>query len=318
MTWDMTSTSYQASDVAVDVSIGDIWTGASVTFKRAIHYLNPASGRMELPTQIAAIRADPVGGGGTVAGVVLLPVIGAICPLGATWETVALLRTIDCSSQSPGILASLRYSTRYFYGVPKGIAIGADFDLSDAADLPEGNYLPAQAVPILANRATKFYRDDPGMTSPSSSLDKSAADIAGISKIRDVDVTQIGIRVRLIYDAEDADTVGVIGTMRAAMGTRNLYSFLGFDAGTLLCRGGSVAHIEHEFWEVVFDFIFDEYFGHAQEPQLAVDGRPLGGATYTDVRWVREARSTADFNDLFSATDIGKCYKFQCFKGYWR
>lgn len=264
------------------------------------------------PGDINQILAD------TSAGGPVIPSIADPYGVGTSWQDSCLLRSINWSQEGTAAVADLEWTTRYFYAdAAKGMASNVEA-IGSATTLGAGLFLPAQVVPVIKTRSTKLLRDNPSMTGPNSANDKTGSDIGGIVKRTNSDVVQVGLRMRLIIDAESLSIDAVTGIVQAYAGKKNSGAFLGYGAGNLICGGGSVNHLENEFWEVVMEYLYDEYFHHSQEAEIGADGRPLmNGSNYSNVQWVRQARGAVNFNDIWPAGDLGKSYKYQCFAGKW-
>lgn len=318
----ISSADYRAHLVDTNVSQGDIWGEHTIVEQYRIEKLpdagpppsfSPISSREGI-----AILADTGGPGG--AGVI--PGIGEPFQngTGTSWMDSALVRSIDWQYSPKGstIGATVRYSTRYFYADDaKGLA-RTEEDLTNATTLAAGLYLPAMVIPVFKTRSSKIYRDDPGMTGPNASVDLASSDIGGVAKQRSVDVKQVGLKLRMYIDSTSTSVDDLTGIISQYMGMRNSDPFLGYGARNLVCDGGALNHLEHEMYEVVMDYTYDEWFGHSQLPILDSDGRPKGAASnYGDIRWAREVRGEVDFNDIWASGALGESYKYQAFKGVW-
>jgi hypothetical protein len=164
----------------------------------------------------------------------------------------------------------------------------------------------------------KLYRDDPGVTPVDENIDLSSTDINGVPKNKDMQVRQVGVRLRMYIDSTSTDIVTLDTTLQAYLGTKNNDDFLGYSPGKLVCEGASINHLENEFYELVIDYLYDELYHNSQVPQLGTDGRPkMNGSNYADVRWARDARSGVAYNDLWASGALGESYKYQAYKGVW-
>ena len=179
-----------------------------------------------------------------------------------------------------------------------------------------------------SEKVVKLYRDNPSMTGPSPGLDISTADIGGSEKLIDQDVRQVGMKLRLVFDCyatpilASSAVTGMLDKVTSLLGTKNQYTFLGYGAGNLVATGASINHLEGEFYELVLETLYDEYFHHSQFAVNASDGRPdmttSGGVgKYKTVYWARPVRTQADFNSIWPANDIGKNQKYQAYTGRW-
>lgn len=317
----ISSDKYIANLVSVQASQGDIWEVHTITERYVIEKRDQGTPPVYTPVSgadIVDILADTTGPGG--AGVI--PGIGEPYNAGSgtSWMDSALVRRINWTLDPKGktLQATVEYSTRYFYSDDaKGLA-AAEEDLTNATTLSAGLFLPASFTPIFRTRSMKLYRDDPGVTPVDEAVDLSSSDIGGVAKNKDMQVRQVGVRIRFYADATATDMVYLDTTLQAYLGTKNNADFMGYSAGKLVCEGASINHLENEFYEIVIDYLYDELYHNSQVPQLGTDGRPkMNGSNYADVRWARDARSGVNYNDIFPATDLGKSYKYQMHKGVW-
>lgn len=308
-----TSAKFQAFRRRCTISQGDIFDVHTIAEQWIVKSVGstPAA-PIAFPADINQILSDTSSGGPVI------PSIGYPYGTGTSWQDSCRLRSINWSQEGTSAVADLQWSTRYFYtDVAKGLAPNVEA-IGNATVLAAGLFLPAQAVPVIRTRSTKLLRDNPGMTGPNASNDKTGNDIGGIVKRTNADAVQVGIRMRLIIDAESLSIDAVTGIVQAYAGKKNSHAFMGYGVGNLICGGGSVNHLENEFWEVVMEYLYDEYFHHSQEAEIGADGRPLmNGTNYANVQWVRQARGAVNFNDIFPTGDLGESYKYQCFAGKW-
>jgi hypothetical protein len=312
------SAKYKSRCIRSDVVQGGIWDVHRIT--EVWHCESATAGTPLLPSVDGMnILAD------TSTGGPVLPNIGDAYTIpggtGTKWVETALLRSINWAKSSIGLNATLEYTTRYFQTNASGDARGlakTEEVFANATNLAAGLFLPAQVVPVMRTRSAKLLRDNPGMTGPPVASDKSGADIGGIAKQCDTDVCQVGMRLRIIIDSESQSIDATTGVLQQYVGKRNLNAFLGYGAQNLVCTSASLNHLEDEYWEVVLEYLFDQYYHHSQEAQRGTDGRPLmSGTNFANVQWVRANRSEVDFNDIWPVGDLGKSLKYQCFAGRW-
>ena len=315
------SAKYKASCIRCEVTQGGIWDIHRIN--ETWHCESATAGTSLLPVIDGLnILKDTSSGGPVIQSIADAYTIPA--GTGTQWVETALLRSISWSKSGIGLNANLEYTTRYFQTYAAGDARGLASDkesLADATSLNPGLFLPCQVVPVMRTRSAKTLRDNPGMTGPNASNDRSTADIGGIAKKTDIDVCQVGMRLRMIIDAESQSIDTTTGVILAYVGKRNSGAFLGYGARNLVCTTGALNHLEDEYWEVVLEYLFDQYFHQSQEAQLASDGKPLmsgSPANYADVRWVRASRDEVNFNAIWPSGDLGKSYKYQAFAGrFW-
>jgi hypothetical protein len=314
-----TGTLYTANRISLEKAQADIWGASRITERWHIQSVTPTTAvNFE---DINAIYNDPVGGG------FLLPRVGFpyVPPTGSglTWEESCLVRSIDWAKAGLGLVATITYTTRYFEtkaGTARGLAADKD-NLTDATTLSNPQLLlGCMMMPTIRTRAIKAYRIDgsSALTAPDPAVDRSVADIGGIQVVTEIDVRQINYKLRMYIDADSISTRDVATFAGAYVGHRNSDTFFGNAPNTMICDGVAINHLEGEYWELVIDYLYDEYSFHSQEPALAPDGKPLViTGKYSDVRWVREKRSALAFNDIWPVGDLGKSLKFQAWKGSW-
>lgn len=321
MSFEKSTTNWEGSRIACEMSEGSIGEASTIVERWMVHRkrsLGAGFTPANIPYDVDAMRADGVNP--------VIPRIGTAYPTapGATWEDACGLRNVSFSSAPRGMIATLQYSTRYFYATnAKGIAQTTE-SLASATTLPAGLYLPCKVLSTVRNRSVLAYRSNPGMTSASAALDASTSDIGGAAlgggRGQQIEVKQVVLKLRMTIDCEigGQDVDAITGIIQQYGGKKNSAQFLGYGAGQLVCEGGSLNHLEHEFYELVMDYLYDEWYHHEQVPQTGADGRPLMAANApSDVRFRRLARTGVDFNQIFPVSDLGRSYKYQAFKGTW-
>lgn len=214
------------------------------------------------------------------------------------------------------------------------------------------NILPASIEYSTGLRATRIWRykgDSTNWTPPPSAdqnglLDDSIIDIGGIYADTgttdgiDATVSQVKVRLRILRDAYAAPmedqwkrdipdpndpnatiSVGLyqyVGKMFWKDGTTQ---FLGFDEGTIYCESVTMVKVDGtEYYEVIMDFVWDEFNHHSQQPQMEPWGevRVAGDPPQVvDVFWKRQGREPYDFNLLLA----GEPQELRDYisRGYW-
>jgi hypothetical protein len=198
------------------------------------------------------------------------------------------------------------------------------------------NYLPASLEYQASLRAMKVWKtgwttQPPTVagTSPYAPVNETSADIGGttvkdIANGLEVQVPQTRVRLRFIRDSsvtkmEDQWTVvkDYIGRIHAPTSTGTGAKFFNFDPGTIYCEGVSMVKLDHEYYEVIFDFLWDAYSHHEQVVDVEAWGDPkLQGNTLNleRVDWRRIPRTAVDFNNIFSTEpELKKIVA----RGYW-
>lgn len=313
------STLYKSWRLSYDLSIGDIWDIHKLTEK---WHVERVDGNPLKPNDVPGILFE-LGAGAPVIPDIGDPYVFPTGGLGTTLMESMLVRSHQWGQpDGKGITVTVNYETRYFEAnAAKGIT---GYDPSAGVILARQLFLPCELLPIFMSRNTRLYRD-PVTTAPPAGLDITAADIGGTAKDIDVDVKQIGLKLRLIVDANSLPiagypvlTNGLVGVISAYLGKKNSVSFFNFPAGSLVCSGATINHLESEFYEVAMEYLYDEYFHHSQYAVKATDGRPeMNGTNTATVYWTRPVRGAVNFDDIFPAGDLGKSQRYQACAGRW-
>ena len=167
--------------------------------------------------------------------------------------------------------------------------------------------LPVRTEFNARTRTLQLYRSG-WTTNPPAALNGTAADIGGAAIVNQdqgsaTQVSQVAIRLRATQDATATSIIDAATTLSNYIGKTNNDTFLGCVPYSLVCEGVSVVPKNGEFYEVIFEFLFDQWYHHEQVPVLAADGRPLRttAGELSDVRWRRLARTAAPFNNIWAA-----------------
>jgi len=250
----------------------------------------------------------------------VLPEIGTpfpdTSPPSARWQTYALCRSHNAGKQDMIMDVRVVYDTYYHWlNDPKGNNAGSVVTLADGA------YLPARAIYSVKTRQSNLWRavgTAPSATSDSVTMTSGAYVSTGPTPIK-VDVASVSIRVQLVVDAESQPNTTTATAIAGYIGKRNSDVFLGYPIGSLVCVGGSLSHLEYEFYTVTLEYEYDEYYEHNQVCATDASGKvALTGGNPTTVYWKRPTRSTANFNDLWPAGNQGYLSRYLCENGrYW-
>lgn len=202
---------------------------------------------------------------------------------------------------------------------------------------PIKNFLPASIEYSSSVRAAKLYRTgwttQPPTVDGTSYLpvDTTVADIGGTSARNpkegiDSFCSQVNFKLRLMRDATLAPMAAqwtvvkdYIGKIHASTTSGSAVApFFNFPAGTIICESVSMTKIEGtEYYEVVFNFLWDEFAFHDQVPELEAwgDVRMTGSPpTLYRVDWQRKKFSGVNFNNILTAeADLKAIIE----KGYW-
>lgn len=313
------STAYRSWVTSYELNIGDIWDIHRLTEK---WHVERVDGQALKPNDVANIIFE-LGAGAPVIPDIGDPYQFPTGGLGTTLMESMLVRSHQWGQpDGKGINVTVNYETRYFEAnAAKGIT---GYDPSAGTILSRQLILPCELLPIFMSRNTRLYRD-PVTTAPPAGLDITAADIGGTAKDVDVDVKQIGLKLRLVVDSNSLPiagypvlTNGLVGVISAYLGKKNSVSFFNFAAGSLVCSGATINHLESEFYEVAMEYLYDEYFHHSQYAVKASDGRvEMDNANPKTVYWTRPVRGAVNFDDIFPAGDLGKSQRYQACAGRW-
>lgn len=225
---------------------------------------------------------------------------------GASWEQFAVCRSYSISQVSGKLIKiSMHFSTMYFV------------DPTSSSSLRY--QLPAMSEYTARQRTTKVYRTGWSVVPPpasNASADIGGTNVVGGSTAIDMLVPQISIRVRATQDSSVTSMLQVT-TLANYMGKLNSVAFMGAAIGTVLCEGVSVSKTGAgtEYYEVIFEFLYDFWAHHEQVPTCEPTGRPLQGSTGpSEVKWKRVGRDSANFNAIYSGDAV---LQSLIEKGYW-
>ena len=230
-------------------------------------------------------------------------------PAGMSWQQFARYRghTLTYAEDRKSVVARMRWSTMYVTD-----------PTSDGTMLYA---LPSQVEYVARTRMSKIYRTGWSVSPPAgsdASADIGGTAIAGGFQGTDFPVGQVAIRMRFLQDASATSMIDAATVLTNYMGTRNSTSFAGCASGSLICEGVSVAKTGNgmEYYEVIFEFLYDRYYHHEQVPTFAEDGNPKMNASVgpAEVKWKRMPRDYADFNDIYAGDTQLKVITE---KGYW-
>ena len=226
---------------------------------------------------------------------------------GKSWEQFAVCRSYSLSQVSGKLIkVSMHFSTLYFV---------------DPTSTTTLRYqLPAMSEYTARQRTTKVYRTG-WTTPPPPTLNVSASEIGGTNVVGgstaiDMLVPQVSIRVRATQDSSVTSMLQAT-TLANYMGKLNSVAFMGAPIATVLCEGVSVSKTGAgtEYYEVIFEFLYDFWAHHEQVPTCTPDGRPKASSTGPgEVYWKRVGRDSADFNAIYSGDSV---LKNLIEKGYW-
>lgn len=166
--------------------------------------------------------------------------------------------------------------------------------------------LPSSWEYNAVTRATPIYRKS-WTTAPPQNLDESATDIggtpfAGGQVTRSQMITQVRARLRLVADATVDSMQNAATKLTTYQGKTNSAVFSTFPINSLVCEGVNIGKLDGEFYQIIFDFLFDPWYHHEQLATVDVDGRiKLTSGVPTEVKWKRQVRTATDFNAIWNA-----------------
>lgn len=144
-------------------------------------------------------------------------------------------------------------------------------------------------------------------TAPPAGAD-TTTDIGGSSydgKLQGVplQVSQIRIRVKFTLDSSVTKMMDQYNAVASYIGKINSDTFLLFPAGSVICESITMGKIQHEYYELIFEFLWDEFKHHDQVPKTEPDGSVEIDSTGNakEVYWQRVNRTSAPFNNIWNS-----------------
>ena len=175
--------------------------------------------------------------------------------------------------------------------------------------------LPAQFSFVTASRNLKLHRmswtTSPPTTSTNSTGDIGGTSVTGADGFESVQIGQVRIRLRATQDASVVPLDTAATTLTNYANTTNNASFCGFPAYSLICEGVNLEKEQGtEFYEVVFEFLYDKFFHFSQVATIDADGRPkmTTSGQLSEVKWMRLPRTATDFNNIYDGDTALKSY----------
>lgn len=295
---------YASTLNSYDASVGELGTASTIRISKSVWRLDGDA--IDADNEYSAIVAEGH-----------LPVqnqIWAAPSSGMTWEQFARMRTISYRLDKTAKLltADIVYSTVYYL---------------DPAQTPEYYQLPAEVQYSSKTRSTRIYRQT-WTTNPPATSANSTADIggtavgngyAGIS----VQVNQVAVRVTVTFDASVTAMNTMYADKWAIVGSTNSSAFGGFPAYSLICEAFNIRKSGQgfEFYEGVYDFLWDQHLHFSQVPTTGEDGQPVLNNSFqpNEVKWIRLARTGIDFNLIFpdGAGGIDTKWRDLTLTGWW-
>lgn len=243
---------------------------------------------------------------------------------GCGWQALARCRGYIFETVNPGRCKVTVTWTTMAAGDPKTFATWT------SPPNPAQMLLPSSIEYQASTRSEKYWRVGQAsspvpMTQPSNTLNASTADIGGTAvnykEGIDVQVPQVRFRMRLMRDATIAPMKAQFAIVSGYLNMRNSHVFFDFINGSLLCEGVNMVKLENEYYEVIFDFLYDANYFHSQVPEM----EPWGDVAITAgtpptikrVDWKRNIHAEVNFNNIFTASASDVALKAYLEQGYW-
>lgn len=242
------------------------------------------------------------------------PYFGTV-PTGATWEQFLRCRSHSWRSGPRGILiVSVEYSTLYMLDPAQETVVYA---------------LPSSVDYSSRSRSVTLYRTSWAVAPPTTNVNITA-DIGGNAigggfVGKPDQVNQVAIRVRTTLDASAVDMATIYANRYSIVGKRNTDAVGGFPAYSLVCEGVSASKTGSgfEFYEVIFDLVWDRWYHFEQVPTIAEAGLPRQNSSFgpDEVKWQRLELPTAAFLPVMFPADPGPgtdtVWADRTLKGWW-
>lgn len=164
-------------------------------------------------------------------------------------------------------------------------------------------HLPVAYESSAQPRQAIIYRTGWSVSPPAAS--DASADIGGsaITGAKDgvlSDVKQIRFNLRATQNATVNPMSSFFTNSQVVIGKRSSATFMGFPAGSVVCEGVTMNPAKNHYYEVTYQFVYDEWYGHDQVVTMDPDGRARQGTSGpTEVKWRRMPRTGYDFNNIY-------------------
>lgn len=281
---------YESFVNSVAMTQGELGTPNTIVWEMHIRRLDGAA--IQADAEWSLIRAET----GHVPAINGEYPVGSPVPAGTEWEQLCRCRSIEYRSGPRGILiVTINWSTMYMRH----------------PDPAEGAttlyFLPSSTDYSSRARTSTLYRTGwtvvPPTTSSNESADIGGTAISGGLLGKAEQVRQVAVRIRVTLDSSVESMANMYSKNFAIVGKRNSATFGGFPAYSLVCEGFSMAKSGngYEFYDAVFDIVWDEWYHFEQVPTISEAGLPKQNAAYgpDEVKWKRVALGAIDFNDMF-------------------
>jgi hypothetical protein len=222
---------------------------------------------------------------------------------GMTWEATARCRNVSLKQNgNKAVTASISYSTLWVQS-PVGAATTVNLALPSSIEF------------MTRTRMTTVYRTgwSVAVSNTNASADIGGTNIAGGTQGITMSVPQIVMRMRFTNDSSDVPMSDAATNLSNYAGRLNSSTFITdfgggsgtpFPEGSVLCEGVSIQKTAHEYYDITFEFVADNWYHLEQvatfdaKGQVKLDTSASAGAV--EVKWKRMERGTANFNAIYS------------------
>jgi hypothetical protein len=222
---------------------------------------------------------------------------------GMTWEATARCRTVSLRQNgNKAVTASINYSTLWVQS-PVGAATTVNLALPSSMEFS------------TRTRMTTVYRTgwSVAVSNTDASADIGGTNIAGGTQGMQMSVPQIVMRMRFTNDTSDVPMSEAATNLANYAGRLNADTFItdfgsgtgtSFPIGSVLCEGVTVQKTSHNFYDITFEFVADNWYHLEQvatfdaKGQVKLDTAAVAGPV--EVKWKRMQRGTANFNAIYS------------------
>jgi hypothetical protein len=222
---------------------------------------------------------------------------------GMTWEATARCRTVSLRQNgNKAVTASINYSTLWVQS-PVGAATTVNLALPSSMEFS------------TRTRMTTVYRTgwSVAVSNTDASADIGGTNIAGGTQGMQMSVPQIVMRMRFTNDTSDVPMSEAATNLANYAGRLNADLFItdfgsgtgtSFPIGSVLCEGVTVQKTSHNFYDITFEFVADNWYHLEQvatfdaKGQVKLDTAAVAGPV--EVKWKRMQRGTANFNAIYS------------------
>jgi hypothetical protein len=284
-------TVYSWNDRVLDQRVAALGAESEIIVSRIIQKLN--GGSINAVTEYEAMVTDGA-----------LPIVDydAYGALGS-WHQFCRARSVTVRLLEGGkaVDAQISFRTKYI--------------ISPCSTTTPITMLPAQFSFVTASRNLKLHRmswaTSPPTTSTNSTGDIGGTSVTGADGFESVQIGQVRIRLRATQDASVVPLDTAATTLTNYANTTNNATFCGFPAYSLICEGVNLEKEQgSEFYEVVFEFLYDKFFHFSQVATIDADGRPkmTTSGQLSEVKWMRLPRTATDFNNIYDGDTALKSY----------